>query len=85
MSLPPPCSLRLDWCLVSKSLPPTCGTEEVTDYKPDHRAFRLPIAIEKVSQGFRGQPDYEEPTVTDGIELANCYLEAKARPSRRCR
>eukprot|EP00971_Amphidinium_carterae_P343443 6483193-Amphidinium_carterae.1 len=54
-------------------------TEGVTDYKPGcGKAIQLPIALGKVSQGFLGQPDYEEPPVLDSMELANRYLEAKA-------
>eukprot|EP00971_Amphidinium_carterae_P191368 3797103-Amphidinium_carterae.1 len=39
------------------------------------------IKLEKINQGFHGQPDYEEPTETDGIRIANRYLDAKARHS----
>eukprot|EP00971_Amphidinium_carterae_P011401 224509-Amphidinium_carterae.1 len=31
-------------------------------------------------QGFRGQPDYETPTETDSITIANRYLEARLEP-----
>eukprot|EP00971_Amphidinium_carterae_P293015 5817746-Amphidinium_carterae.1 len=41
----------------------------------------MQIDLKKVTQGFHGQPDYEEPTETDGITIANRYLEAKARHS----
>eukprot|EP00971_Amphidinium_carterae_P053950 1062230-Amphidinium_carterae.1 len=39
------------------------------------------VDLKKVSQGFHGQPGYEEPTETDGINIANRHLEAKARHS----
>eukprot|EP00971_Amphidinium_carterae_P229534 4554164-Amphidinium_carterae.1 len=32
-----------------------------------------------MNQSFYGQPNYEEPTETDGIRIANRYLDAKAR------
>eukprot|EP00971_Amphidinium_carterae_P102692 2032642-Amphidinium_carterae.3 len=28
------------------------GLEEATDFKPDHRVVQLPVALEKISQGF---------------------------------
>eukprot|EP00971_Amphidinium_carterae_P154465 3063364-Amphidinium_carterae.1 len=37
----------------------------------DHNAVRLPVDLKKVSQGFRGQPDYEDPTETDAMTIAN--------------
>eukprot|EP00971_Amphidinium_carterae_P150193 2977190-Amphidinium_carterae.1 len=40
------------------------------------------LDLKKIAQVFHGQPDYEEPTETDGItNIANRYLEAKARHS----
>eukprot|EP00971_Amphidinium_carterae_P057168 1130381-Amphidinium_carterae.2 len=75
---------KIDWFLVLKSLLPATGLEEALDYKPDHNALRMPVELKKVSQGFRGQPDYEDPTETDGICIANRYLEAKARHSGLC-
>eukprot|EP00971_Amphidinium_carterae_P083046 1642945-Amphidinium_carterae.1 len=39
----------------------------------------MQIDLKKIS--FHGQPDYEEPTETDGITIANRYLEAEARHS----
>eukprot|EP00971_Amphidinium_carterae_P293328 5824004-Amphidinium_carterae.1 len=47
---------KIDWFLVSKALLPATGLEEALDYKPDHNMVQLPVALEKVSQGFRGQP-----------------------------
>eukprot|EP00971_Amphidinium_carterae_P347969 6490249-Amphidinium_carterae.4 len=52
---------KIDWFLVSKALLPATGLEEATDLKPDHRVIQMPVALEKISQGFRGQPDYEDP------------------------
>eukprot|EP00971_Amphidinium_carterae_P154464 3063363-Amphidinium_carterae.1 len=72
---------KIDWFLVSKSLLPATGLEKALRRKLDHNMVQIPVALEKVSQGFRGQPDYETPTETDGITIANRYLEAKARHS----
>eukprot|EP00971_Amphidinium_carterae_P083045 1642944-Amphidinium_carterae.1 len=41
----------------------------------------MQIDLKKITQGFHGQPDYEELTETDGITVANRHLEAKARHS----
>eukprot|EP00971_Amphidinium_carterae_P183297 3637889-Amphidinium_carterae.1 len=76
MKLPPPAlngedtadnGTKIDWSLISKTLMPATGLAEALDYKPDHNVVQLPVALEKVSQGVRGQPDYETPTETDGI------------------
>eukprot|EP00971_Amphidinium_carterae_P169432 3356800-Amphidinium_carterae.2 len=50
---------------------------EVLPFKPDHSVVQLQD-LTKVTQRFHGQPDYEDPTETDGITIANRYLEAKA-------
>eukprot|EP00971_Amphidinium_carterae_P057605 1139343-Amphidinium_carterae.1 len=54
---------------------PACGTEEATDYKPDHRAIWLPIALDHISQGFRGQPTTRSPPYRIAL---SAHLEAKA-------
>eukprot|EP00971_Amphidinium_carterae_P003741 74101-Amphidinium_carterae.1 len=71
----------IDWFLVSKSLLPTTGLEEALHYKPDHSVVQIQLDLKKIAQAFHGQPDYEEPTETDGITIASRYLEAKARHS----
>eukprot|EP00971_Amphidinium_carterae_P155061 3074951-Amphidinium_carterae.1 len=50
------------------------GLEEATDFKSNHRVIRMPLAGENLTS-FRGQPDYEEPQETDGITVANRYLD----------
>eukprot|EP00971_Amphidinium_carterae_P194627 3862086-Amphidinium_carterae.1 len=60
---------------------PATGLEAALPFKPDHDAVQMQIDLKKIKQGFHGQPDYEEPTETDGITIANRYLEAKARHS----
>eukprot|EP00971_Amphidinium_carterae_P221158 4390647-Amphidinium_carterae.1 len=54
---------------------------EALPFKPDHSVVQIQVDLKKVSQGFHGQPNYEEPTETDGITIANRYLEAKAMHS----
>eukprot|EP00971_Amphidinium_carterae_P308095 6123079-Amphidinium_carterae.1 len=53
---------------------PATGLEEALPFKPDHSAVQMQLDLKKISQGFHGQPDYEEPTETDGITIANHYL-----------
>eukprot|EP00971_Amphidinium_carterae_P212821 4223927-Amphidinium_carterae.1 len=56
---------KIDWFLVSKLLLPATGLEEALPFKPDQSVVQLQIDLKKVTQGFHGQPDYEEPTETD--------------------
>eukprot|EP00971_Amphidinium_carterae_P314104 6243341-Amphidinium_carterae.1 len=57
--------VNLDWFLCSKSLARACGLAEATKHKHDHVAVRLPLNLEKLSPGFRGQRFYEQPQRTE--------------------
>eukprot|EP00971_Amphidinium_carterae_P309706 6154667-Amphidinium_carterae.3 len=41
---------KINWFLVSKALMPASELEEATDFKQDHRAIRMPLALEKISE-----------------------------------
>eukprot|EP00971_Amphidinium_carterae_P348402 6490468-Amphidinium_carterae.3 len=64
---------KIDWFLVSKSLLPATGLEEALPFKPDYNAVQMQLDLKKINQSFHGQPDYEDPTETDGISTANRY------------
>eukprot|EP00971_Amphidinium_carterae_P280061 5559698-Amphidinium_carterae.3 len=66
-----------------KILAPACGQEEATELKPDHVAVRLPLQLEGLSSGFRGQAVYEEPQFTEPREVEPRYQAAQVQAAAR--
>eukprot|EP00971_Amphidinium_carterae_P273677 5431552-Amphidinium_carterae.2 len=66
---------RLDWFLASTGLLPSTGWEELTEYKPDHTAVAIELAVE-----FKA-PQYQGITKAPEANLEGAHLRFWIEPT----